>query len=101
MQVQRRGFLGGLLTLPFAGKALAAEAVKPAKPFDVQAAKKAWRNYIAQSQKAVEAALWQGKSLDQAVADARQQLGPPPPHADQKARFKAMELFAEMEDATL
>jgi hypothetical protein len=93
---KRRDFIGGLLALPFAGKAAAAAVTQAPPSFDVQAAKRAWREYVGQCEKVAEAALWQGKDLQAAMAEVEEfkRLNPPPPHAKPKDRFAALERIA-------
>jgi hypothetical protein len=90
---KRRGFIGGLLALPFAGKAAAAVAPQVAKPFDVQAAKRAWREYVWRCEKVATEALWQGKDFQQAMDEVAEfkRLNPPPPYAKPKDRLAVVE----------
>jgi hypothetical protein len=90
---KRRGFIGGLLALPFAGKAAAAVVTQAPQPFDVQAAKRAWREYVGQCEKVATDALWQGKDFQQAMAEVAEfkRLNPPPPYAKPKDRLAVME----------
>jgi hypothetical protein len=95
---KRRGFIGGLLALPFAGKAAAAVVTQAPQPFDVEAAKRAWREYVGQCQKVAEASLWQGKGFDGMKADLEEfkRLNPPPPYANVKDRFAMMQQIEDL-----
>jgi hypothetical protein len=92
MKIQRRGFLGGLLALPFAGKLAEVIALKQVAAFNLQAAKRAWREYVKKCEDIAIAALWQGRDFHTAMAEVAEfkRLNPPPPYAKPKDRFEAM-----------
>lgn len=91
MGIKRRGFIGGLLTAPFLGKAALEPGAPP--PFDLQAAKRTWRAYVVELEGVARNALWQGKDLPAAMAEveAYKRLHPPPPHAKGKDLIRVYE----------
>ena len=93
MAIKRRGFVGALLTVPFIGKAALAEKAPP--PFDLQAAKKAWRAYVAKMEDVAIQAMWKGEDV-QAAMERYKKLHPPPPHANVKDHIKLAEAMASL-----